>query len=303
MIKTLRDLRVNFDKIEKYGNSGLPNAANLARETAERTERNLVDIFSKIRGYKAEADLAVKQMEKGRNQIGKDPLSNKEMADIAVEVVKKLKTYNRAFQVKTCSSHDTAGVNTHIKEGLEQLFGARNEIPTAGAKLTLQVSVHSSKNPWPFTKLEDAINADIKEIEKKSRTVIKKRVEGGIKELEAAINKKISDAESMTKEELEGLLEDRLSKDPDYMKSTSFEKNVIRERHKRREKLMHKRRLFLFNSMLVVDVDLTVKILFEKQLKINGIEENRTRNKPLRGIKLQYKIKDRNVTSGQFASG
>ncbi|NOR63698.1 MAG: hypothetical protein GQ535_14545 [Rhodobacteraceae bacterium] len=116
----------------------------LLEAAINKVTKDLKKVFSNIRGYKLEADITVKQINKWRQII---PETEKR-GDVAT--VDLVTGKMRVFQAKSTSAHSNGDVNTHLKKAFTQLFGVKGEIPGPGAKLTVVVAIQSKKNLWPF---------------------------------------------------------------------------------------------------------------------------------------------------------
>ncbi|MDP5217128.1 hypothetical protein Q5Y75_07860 [Ruegeria sp. 2205SS24-7] len=112
----------------------------------QKIEKDLLNIWSKIRGYKFEAEVSLKQLKKFRTNRSQ---KKRKQGDIASKDIETGQA--RVYQLKSCSSHDNGGVNQHIQKAFLQLFGGKKEVPKEGAKLISEIELHSGKCYWPMT--------------------------------------------------------------------------------------------------------------------------------------------------------
>lgn len=156
MIRELESWEKSLDEITERiqnvmdieGPSGVPTEKlkKYLERAHQKGSKDLLSVFSAIRGYKLESEITIKQSDKLRKIIS----DSQKMGDVASK--DKVTGKNRVFQAKACSTHENKDVNGHIKKAFEQVFGAHGEVPAPEAKLTVVIAIHSSKNMWPFIK-------------------------------------------------------------------------------------------------------------------------------------------------------
>ena len=116
------------------------------QKTLTKVGKNLINVMAAIRGHKLEAEITLREFEKGRKLVS--DATGEKMGDVASEDVGK-KT--RVIQSKSFSGHDNGSVNGHIETAFKQMFGAKGEVPAPGAKMTVLIEINSGKCFWPFT--------------------------------------------------------------------------------------------------------------------------------------------------------
>ncbi len=163
-------------------------------ETRTKLEKDLLKIWSQIRGYKHEADITVKQISKLRVSADESVLGKQ--GDVAFILPDG---QSKVFQAKSFSGTDNSPLNAHIKKACAQLFGSNpNEIPAVGAQLIAEIDVHSGKAYWPYTDstyLKGKYRKLTKHsIEAKARDKIEELINDGLDEAAAAVKKRATTA-------------------------------------------------------------------------------------------------------------
>lgn len=152
MSSDLNDIAASFDRLEELSRSkdyeNVPEyggqVSDVFRKSEAQMSKDITGMWSKIRGYKYEIDVALKQIEKLRRiAFDKNELKKADVASVGGGK-------SRAFQLKTHSANSNKGAAEHVETAFFQLFGGNGEIPGKGAKLIARLKIHSGKCVWPL---------------------------------------------------------------------------------------------------------------------------------------------------------